>query len=162
MEAPAATARIVNGKCEIWAPSQSPQAARDRVAKRLNLPDDKVTVNVTLLGGGFGRKSKADFVVEAALVSQAMEGKPVKLTWTREDDLHHDYFHAVSAQYLEAGFDANGKVTAWLQRTSERTLSSCCPSPHSPLEFSIGIPDCLRCRRTAALNTSSREPCSMW
>ena len=68
MECPAATARIVNGACEVWAPSQSPQAARDRVAKQLNLPADKVTVNVTLLGGGFGRKSKADFVVEAALV----------------------------------------------------------------------------------------------
>ena len=62
MECPAATARIVNGACEVWAPSQSPQAARDRVAKSLNLSAEKVTVNVTLLGGGFGRKSKADFV----------------------------------------------------------------------------------------------------
>ncbi len=96
MECPAATARIVGGACEVWACTQSPQAAHDRVAKRLNLPPEKVTVNVTLLGGGFGRKSKADFVVEAALVSQAMDGQPVKLTWTREDDLHHDYFHTVS------------------------------------------------------------------
>ena len=84
----------------------------------------KVTVNVTLLGGGFGRKSKADYVVEAALVSQAMDGKPVKLTWTREDDLHHDYFHAVSAQHLEAGLDANGKVTASLHHTAEPSIIS--------------------------------------
>ena len=124
MEAPAATARIARGQCEIWAPSQSPQAVRDKVAKRLNLPPEKVTVNVTLLGGGFGRKSKADFCVEAALVSQAMGGTPVKVTWTREDDLHHDYFHAVSAQHLEAGLDASGKVTAWLHRTAEPTFMS--------------------------------------
>jgi len=97
MEAPAATARIKDGRCEVWAPSQSPQAARERVAKRLSLAPENVTVNVTLLGGGFGRKSKADFVVEAALVSQALEGRPVKLTWTREDDLHHDYFHTICA-----------------------------------------------------------------
>ena len=124
MEAPAATARIVGGRCEVWAPSQSPQAVRDRVSKRLKLSMDNVTVHVPLLGGGFGRKSKADFAVEAALVSEAMAGAPVKLTWTREDDLHHDYFHAVSAQHLEAGLDANGKVTAWLHRTAEPTFMS--------------------------------------
>lgn len=140
MEAPAATVRIVNGQCEVWAPSQSPQAARDRVAKRLNLAPEKVTVNVTLLGGGFGRKSKADYVVEAALVSQAMGGKPVKLTWTREDDLHHDYFHAVSAQHLEAGLDANGKITAWLHRTAEPTIISIfAPDPKQLAGFELGL-----------------------
>jgi isoquinoline 1-oxidoreductase beta subunit len=140
MECPAATARISNGECEVWAPSQSPQAARDRVAKRLNLAAEKVTVNVTLLGGGFGRKSKADFVVEAALVSQAMDGKPVKLTWTREDDLHHDYFHTVSAQHLEAGLDANGKITAWLHRTAEPTIVSIfAPDPKTLAPFELGL-----------------------
>ncbi len=142
MEAPAATVRIAGGQCEAWAPSQSPQAARDRIAKRLNLAPEKVRVNVTLLGGGFGRKSKADFVVEAALVSQAMDGQPVKLTWTREDDLHHDYFHAVSAQHLEAGLDENGKVTAWLHRAAEPTLMSIfMPDPQelSGLELGLGL-----------------------
>ena len=142
MEAPAATARIVKGQCEIWAPSQSPQAVRDKVAKRLNLSPEKVTVNVTLLGGGFGRKSKADFCVEAALVSQAMGGKPVKLTWTREDDLHHDYFHAVSAQHIEAGLDASGKITAWLHRTAEPTFMSIfAPDPKqlSGIELGLGL-----------------------
>jgi isoquinoline 1-oxidoreductase beta subunit len=140
MEPPAATARISGGACEIWAPSQSPQAARDRVAKRLNLPPEKVTVNVTLLGGGFGRKSKADFVVEAALVSQEMGGKPVKLTWTREDDLHHDYFHTVCAQHIEAGLDANGKVVAWLHRTAEPTIVSIfAPDPKQLAPFELGL-----------------------
>jgi isoquinoline 1-oxidoreductase subunit beta len=140
MECPAATARIVNGACEVWACTQSPQAAHDRVAKRLKLAPDKVTINVTLLGGGFGRKSKADFVVEAALVSQAMEGQPVKLTWTREDDLHHDYFHAVSAQHLEAGLDENGKITAWLHRTAEPTIISIfAPDPKQLAAFELGL-----------------------
>ena len=103
MEPPAASARIVGGKCEAWGCVQSPQAARDRLAKRLGMPADDVTVHVTLLGGGFGRKSKPDYVVEAALLSKAMDGKPVKVVWTREDDLHHDYFHTVSVEHLEAG-----------------------------------------------------------
>jgi len=140
MECPAATARIVNGACEIWAPSQSPQAARDRVAKSLNLPAEKVTVNVTLLGGGFGRKSKADFVVEAAQASKAMNGAPVKLTWTREDDLHNDYFHAVSAQHLEAGIDANGKIVAWVHRAAEPTIASIfAPDQKNLAAFELGL-----------------------
>ena len=140
MECPAATARISGGTCEIWAPSQSPQAARDRVAKALNLGADKVTVNVTLLGGGFGRKSKADFVVEAALASKEMNGVPVKLTWTREDDLHNDYFHAVSAQHLEAGIDASGKIVAWLHRAAEPTIASIfAPDQKTLAAFELGL-----------------------
>ena len=140
MECPAAAARIVNGACEVWAPSQSPQAARDRVAKALNVSADKVTVNVTLLGGGFGRKSKADFIVEAALASREMGGAPVKVTWTREDDLHNDYFHAVSAQHLEAGLDASGKVVAWLHRTAEPTIISIfAPDPKTLAPFELGL-----------------------
>ena len=91
MEPPAALVRIVGGKCEAWACVQAPQATRTRLAKRLGLTEEDVTVNVTLLGGGFGRKSKPDFVIEAGLLSQAMDGAPVKVTWTREDDLHHGY-----------------------------------------------------------------------
>src|SRR5262249_33517776 len=75
MEPPAATARIVNGKCEVWACVQSPQATRDLVAKRLGMSADNVTVHVTLLGGGFGRKSKPDYAIEAAALSKAVDGK---------------------------------------------------------------------------------------
>ena len=140
MEPPAATARITDGRCEVWACVQSPQAARERVAKRLGLEVDKVTVNVTLLGGGFGRKSKPDFVVEAALASQQMQGVPVKLTWTREDDLHHDYFHTVTAQHLEAGLDGKGRVTAWLQRAAEPTIVSIfAPDPKQLAPFELGL-----------------------
>src|SRR5258707_2531180 len=124
MEPPAATVRIVNGKAEAWACVQSPQAARDLVAKRLGIPVDDVTVNVTLLGGGFGRKSKPDYVIEAAVISKAMDGKPVKVTWTREDDLMHTYFHTVSVEHLEACLDAQGKPVAWMHRSVAPTIFS--------------------------------------
>jgi isoquinoline 1-oxidoreductase beta subunit len=124
MEPPAATARIANGKCEVWGCFQSPQATRDLVAKRLGLSPADVTVHVTLLGGGFGRKSKCDYGIEAAVLSQAMDGKPVKVTWTREDDLHNTYFHTVSVEHLEAGVDARGKPVAWLHRSVAPTIVS--------------------------------------
>jgi len=124
MEPPAATVRIAQGKCEVWGCFQSPQATRDRVAKRLGMSAADVTVHVTLLGGGFGRKSKPDFAVEAAVVSKAMDGKPVKVTWTREDDLHHTYFHTVSVEHLEAGVDGQGKPVAWLHRSVAPTIFS--------------------------------------
>jgi len=124
MEPPAASARIVQGKCEVWGCFQSPQAARDLVAKRLGMPVEDVTVHVTLLGGGFGRKSKPDYGIEAAVLSKAMDGKPVKVVWTRDDDLHHDYFHTVSVEHLEAGVDANGMPVAWLHRTVAPTIVS--------------------------------------
>jgi isoquinoline 1-oxidoreductase beta subunit len=124
MEPPAASARIAQGKCEVWGCFQSPQAARDLVAKRLGMPVENVTVHVTLLGGGFGRKSKPDFGIEAAVLSKAMDGKPVKVVWTRDDDLHNDYFHTVSVEHLEAGVDAQGKPVAWLHRTVAPTIVS--------------------------------------
>jgi isoquinoline 1-oxidoreductase beta subunit len=124
MEPPAATAEIKQGHCQIWTCTQAPQATRERIAKWLKLPLEQVTVNVTLLGGGFGRKSKPDYVIEAALLSQAMNGKAVKVTWTREDDLQHSYFHTVSLERLEAGLDADGKVTTWLHRTVAPSIAS--------------------------------------
>jgi isoquinoline 1-oxidoreductase beta subunit len=142
MEPPSAAARITNGKCEVWGCFQSPQAARDGVAKRLGMSADDVTVNVTLLGGGFGRKSKTDYAVEAALLSKAMGGKPVKVTWTREDDLHNSYYHTVSVEHLEAGVDAQGKPVAWLHRSVAPTLISTFvegAKQEAPLELGMGV-----------------------
>lgn len=140
MEPPAATARIKDGKCEIWACSQAPQATRDRVAKRLGIAPENVSVNVTLLGGGFGRKSKPDFVIEAALLSQAMDGAPVKVTWTREDDLRHSYYHTVSVEHIEAGLDGKGKPVSWLHRTVAPTIGSIfAPNAKNELPFELGM-----------------------
>lgn len=142
MEPPAATVRLANGACEVWTCTQAPQLTRERVAKWLKLPVAKVTVHVTLLGGGFGRKSKPDYVIEAALLSKAMRGKPVKMTWTREDDLRHSYFHTVSLERLEAGLDAAGKPVAWLHRTAAPSISSTF-GPDSkqqmPVELGMGV-----------------------
>ncbi|WP_407522297.1 xanthine dehydrogenase family protein molybdopterin-binding subunit [Methylobacterium oryzisoli] len=142
MEPPAATVRIRDGKVEVWAATQAPQATRDRVAKRLGVGADTVTVHVTLLGGGFGRKSKPDYVVEAALCSKAMDGAPVKLTWTREDDLHHGYYHTVSVERLEAGLDAKGMPVAWLHRSVAPTIGSifAAGADHEiPIELGMGL-----------------------
>ncbi|WP_052388805.1 xanthine dehydrogenase family protein molybdopterin-binding subunit [Belnapia moabensis] len=142
LEPPAALVRIVDGRCEAWACTQAPQATRTRLAERLKMPEDKVTVHVTLLGGGFGRKSKPDFVLEAGLCSQAMDGAPVKLTWTREDDLHHGYYHTVSVERIEAGLDAAGKPVAWLHRSVAPTIGSIfAPDPKHelPLELGMGL-----------------------
>jgi isoquinoline 1-oxidoreductase beta subunit len=142
MEPPAATARIVDGRCEIWAAVQAPQATRDRISKRLGLAPDRVSVNVTLLGGGFGRKSKPDFAVEAALLSQAMDGKPVKVTWTREDDVQHSYYHTVSVEHLEAGLDASGKPVAWLHRSVAPAIAALFgpdPKHEQPGELGMGL-----------------------
>ena len=124
MEPPVATVRIVDNHCEIWAPTQAPQGARDFVAKSLGLKPEQVTLNVTLLGGGFGRKSKFDFIAEAALVSKAMGGTPVKLQWTREDDIHHDYYHTVALEHMESALDAKGKPVAWLHRSAAPSIGS--------------------------------------
>jgi isoquinoline 1-oxidoreductase beta subunit len=123
MEPPAALARVDGDRCEIWTSTQDPQTARAEVAQALGLALKNVTIHVTLLGGGFGRKSKPDYVVEAALVARAA-GAPVRLQWTREDDIQHDYFHSVSTQRLTAGLDASGKVTGWLHRTAFPSISS--------------------------------------
>jgi isoquinoline 1-oxidoreductase beta subunit len=124
MEPPSATARLADGKCEVWAPVQSPGEVQDELVQKFGLKRDDVTVNVTLLGGGFGRKSKCDFVLEAALLSRAMGGAPVKVTWTRDDDLHNDYFHAVSVERIDAGIDGQGHVVAWRHRTVAPTIRS--------------------------------------
>ncbi|HXM92701.1 MAG TPA: molybdopterin cofactor-binding domain-containing protein [Candidatus Dormibacteraeota bacterium] len=116
MEPPAALAVFRDGKAEVWAPTQNPQGAQEAIATALGLKKEDVTVNVTLLGGAFGRKSFPDFAIEAAVLAKKT-GKPVKVIWSREDDIKFDVFHAVAAMYMKASLDADGKPTAWLQRT---------------------------------------------
>lgn len=142
MEPPVATARIRDGFCEIWASTQAPQVSHDMVAKWLKLKPEQVRINVTLLGGGFGRKSKPDYLVEAALVSKAMGGQAVKVVWTREDDIQHSYFHTVSCEHLEAAYEDNGKTKAWLHRTVAPTITSTfdAASQHqAPFELGMGV-----------------------
>jgi isoquinoline 1-oxidoreductase beta subunit len=124
MEPPVATALVNDQGCEIWTSTQNPQAALDGAAAALGLKAEQVKLNVLLLGGGFGRKSKPDYVTEATLVAKALPGTPVKLVWTRDDDIHHGYYHAVSLDRLEAAVNDDGLPLAWLHRTAAPTITS--------------------------------------
>ena len=123
MEPPAAVAEFKDGKVVVHAATQNPQAVQDTVAAALGIDKKDVECHVTLLGGGFGRKSKPDYVAEAAILSKAV-GKPVKVAWSREDDIRFDYYHTVSAMYVKAALDDKGKPTAWLQRCAFPSLGS--------------------------------------
>ena len=109
--------------CHILTATQNPQAVQSAVGPALGMNPDDVLCNVTLLGSGFGRKSKPDYCVEAALLSRHA-GRPVHVTWTREDDLQHDYYHAIAAIHCEAAVDRDGKPEAWLQRVAFPTIGS--------------------------------------
>ena len=123
METPNALAWVHDGKCEIWAPTQDPQTARTEVANYLGIDEENVTINVTFLGGGFGRKSKPDYIVEAVALSQKTN-IPIQVVWTREDDIKHSYYHTVSSQYIKASLDKSGKVTGWMHRTAFPSIVS--------------------------------------
>lgn len=117
MEPPAAVAEFKDGKVVAWAATQNPQAVQETVAAAVGIKKEDVTCHVTLLGGGFGRKSKPDYVAEAAVLSKQV-GKPVKIVWSREDDVHFDYFHSPAAMYLKAAVNDRGLPVAWLQRSA--------------------------------------------
>lgn len=143
MEPPAAIAEWKDGKVTAWANTQNPQAVQEAVAGAMGIKKEDVTCHVTLLGGGFGRKSKPDYVCEAALLSKQV-GKPVKVVWTREEDIKFDFYHAVSAMYMKATVDAKGKPTAWLQRSVFPSIGS--TFDHTarygmPLEMGMGWND---------------------
>ena len=123
MEVPNATAFYQKDKIEVWAPVQDPQTARAEIAHFFEIPIDNITVNVTFLGGGFGRKSKSDFVVEAVAISKEINA-PVQVVWTREDDIKHSFYHATSTQYLKGALDENGNVLGWLQRVGFPSIVS--------------------------------------
>jgi len=116
MEPPVALADYRDGKVTVWAPVQNPQAVQETISEKMGIPKEAVTCYVTLLGGGFGRKSKPDFAAEAAILSKKT-GRPVKVVWSREDDIRFDYFHSVAAMYMKAAIGSNGMPTAWLQRS---------------------------------------------
>ncbi|WP_297897163.1 molybdopterin cofactor-binding domain-containing protein [Shewanella sp.] len=123
IEPPVATAHVTEKGCEIWASTQTPQSTQQNVAAALGMEEEAIKVNVTLLGGGFGRKSKPDFSVEAALLSKQFK-RPIKVSWSREDEIQNGYYHAISAQSYQALFDANNKPTAFLARTGFPSISS--------------------------------------
>lgn len=112
MEPQNCTAHFKEGKLEIWAAGQIPQSGRTMVAQLLNLPEKDVTVHNVRGGGGFGRRAYNDFMLDAAWISKQI-GAPVKLVWSREDDIQHDYYRCGGFQFMKAAVDKDGKLVAW-------------------------------------------------
>jgi isoquinoline 1-oxidoreductase beta subunit len=117
------TADVREDRCEIWAPTQAPQWAHRAVAETLGLPLESIALHVTFSGGGFGRRLMPDFVVEAVHVSKAV-GAPVKVAWTREDDMHHDWYRPASRHLMSGGLDASGRVVAWKHRVVAPSIAA--------------------------------------
>lgn len=122
MEPMNATAIVNNGQVEIWAPTQSPTVTQGFAARTAGTTPDKVTVHTTLLGGGFGRRTEADFVVDAVLLAKALQGRPVKVIWSREDDVQHDKYRPLEAQHIEVGLDGKGDIVGWRHRIVAQSI----------------------------------------
>jgi len=139
MEPPAAVAEVRDGKATIWAPTQNPQAVQDAVSAVLGIDKKDVICHVTLLGGGFDFRPKPDYAAEAAVLSRKL-GKPVKVVWTREDDIKFDYYHTTAAVYHKASVDGRGKPTAWLHRSAFPPIASTfAPGAREPLSFELDL-----------------------
>ena len=143
MEPPAAIVDANARPVKIVTSTQSPNETRQYVAEALGLDKSEIECQVTLLGGGFGRKSKPDFACEAAILSQ-MIGSPVRVQWTREDEIRNGYYHAASAHRLKAGLDASGKVTGWHHSGAWPSLIGLwAPGIKTghPIEYGLGLID---------------------
>ena len=116
MEPMNCTARVDGDKIEVWAPAQSATFVIGTVAGAAGFKPENIKVNITLLGGGFGRRVEADYAGDAALVAKAMPGTPIQVIWTREDDMTHDKYRPMTGQHLVAGVDAKGKMVGLLHR----------------------------------------------
>jgi isoquinoline 1-oxidoreductase beta subunit len=123
MEPMNATVHVRPDGAEAWVPSQGPQWAQDEIAKIGGVPAEHVVVHTTFLGGGFGRRYHADFVVEAAQISKAV-GAPVQVVWTREDDIQHDFYRPAAMHRFAAGLDEHGTPVAWSDRMTSTSIDA--------------------------------------
>ena len=107
------TAVFKDGKLEMWAPTQNPAGGIDGITKALKIPKESITVHITRIGGGFGRRLMGDFMVECAEIARRLDGKPVKVMWDREQDFQHDYYRSGGWHHLRGEVDEAGKISAW-------------------------------------------------
>lgn len=121
MEPVNCAAHVRGDTCELWAPTQIPGAAAESVAAALNISRDRVQVHVPFIGGGFGRRLIQDYAVEAALLSREVRA-PVQVIWTREDDIHHDFYRPAARHFFRAGLDARSNLVSWFHRAASPSI----------------------------------------
>jgi isoquinoline 1-oxidoreductase subunit beta len=175
MEPVNATARVADGRVELWAPTQVPGLARAVAARVAGVPEDAVTLHVTLLGGGFGRRLEVDVVAQAVRVALETGGRPVQLVWPRDEDIGHDFYRPAGAAWMRAGFDAAGRLVAiaissagdavaprWLARTLPGLASRFELPDKTTAEGLFDLPYGVPHRRIAHSATRSGVPVGFW
>ncbi|MGH8259640.1 MAG: molybdopterin cofactor-binding domain-containing protein, partial [Steroidobacteraceae bacterium] len=140
MEPMNCTARVTGDGCDVWCGSQSPQGAQAAAAQVLGIPASQVRVHVQYLGGGFGRRGESDYVTQAVTAAKAVAGRPVKLVWSREDDIRHDFYRPAAAIRFRGGLDAAGRLTALECKVVTASAPSFGP-PGGPPFYTEGVAD---------------------
>jgi isoquinoline 1-oxidoreductase subunit beta len=165
MEPLNATASVTEGRCELWVGTQNPEDLQKCLAQVLKLPPERIHIQMMRSGGGFGRRYYPDFAIEAAVLSRAA-ARPVKVLWTREDDVRYDFYRPAAVYEMQAGLDASGKVTAWRTRLANASRSTCLgrdDAPHGTeideYSFPAGLVPNLRLEYSAV---SSQAPLGQW
>ena len=175
MEPMNCTARVQGGRVDVWAPTQVPGLARDAAARVAGVPLDAVTVHVTYLGGGFGRRLEVDFVAQAVRVAQETGGRPVQLSWSREEDAMHDFYRPAGAVLMRAGLDAQGRVQVfeahgagdaveprWMQRVLPALTGPVDAPDKTTVEGLYDLPYAITHQRIAHVATHSGVPIGNW
>ena len=134
MEPPSATALVQDDRARVWGSFQAQTVVQNAAADALGISAANVAVETLWLGGGFGRKYESDFALDAVLLAQAVKGRPVKVTWTREDDVRHGKYRPSQAQHIRIGLDGHGRIIAW----RHRLVSPSILARYSPERFAKG------------------------
>jgi isoquinoline 1-oxidoreductase beta subunit len=175
LEPPNCTAQVRDGQVTLWVPTQVPGFARALAARVAEVPEEAVTVHVTYLGGGFGRRLEVDIVGQAVRVALETGGRPVQLLWPREEDVRHDFYRPAGAAWMQAGFDAQGQPVAlqitsagdalqprYLERNAPRLAGPIDPPDKAASEGLFDIPYGIAHRRMGHVATHSGVPIGNW